>query len=165
MWTSVINCSPAISAGELQDSVIMGEKVKLLCCWWIILLIMKWFQEHEKMTETLAYGYSFDLRVFSESYQINTNMTGFKWFSKIFVSKSSLSIGRVKTLCVNFNNQLSLFSCNHCLWATEINLITNISPEQPGQIVEYIIMHVCLYCRRIRDQLLDLLISIWMSNL
>ena len=39
-------------------------------------------------------------RVLSESYPMNTNMTGFRWFIKIFVflclDESSLSIGRVK---------------------------------------------------------------------
>ena len=41
------------------------------------------------------------LRVLSESFQMNTNMTGFRWFSKIFESlwmKLALSIGRVKIL-------------------------------------------------------------------
>ena len=35
--------------------------------------------------------------VLIESYLMNTNMTGFRWFSKIFASlyESSLSIGRV----------------------------------------------------------------------
>ena len=38
-----------------------------------------------KMAETLANGYSSDdLRVLSESYPMNTNMTWVKWFSKIF---------------------------------------------------------------------------------
>ena len=40
------------------------------------------------------------LRVLSESYPTNTNMTGFRWFSKISAflcfAKSSLSMGRVK---------------------------------------------------------------------
>ena len=37
-------------------------------------------------------------RVFRESSPMNTNITGFRWFSKIFESldESSLSIGRVK---------------------------------------------------------------------
>ena len=38
------------------------------------------------------------LRVLSESYPINTNMTGFGWFSKIFAFECSLSIGRVKVI-------------------------------------------------------------------
>ena len=42
------------------------------------------------------------LRVLSESYPMNTNTTGFRWFSKIFaycaLDVSSLSIGRVKGL-------------------------------------------------------------------
>ena len=45
------------------------------------------------------------LRVLSESYPMNTNMTGLQWFSKIFASfcgldESSLSIGSVKTMVV-----------------------------------------------------------------
>ena len=39
------------------------------------------------------------LRVLSESYPMNTNMTGFRWFSSLHpcaLDKSSLSIGRVK---------------------------------------------------------------------
>ena len=38
------------------------------------------------------------LRVLNKSYLMNTNMTGFRWFSKIFASldESSLSIQRVK---------------------------------------------------------------------
>ena len=40
------------------------------------------------------------LRVLSESYPINTNMTGFRWFQKTLhsysVDESRLSIGRVK---------------------------------------------------------------------
>ena len=44
-------------------------------------------------------------RVPSESYPLNTNMTGLQWFSKIFASfcgldESSLSIGRVKMMVV-----------------------------------------------------------------
>ena len=39
------------------------------------------------------------IRVLSESYLMNTNMTGFRWFSNIFASlcfgRNSLSIGRV----------------------------------------------------------------------
>ena len=38
----------------------------------------------EIMTETLAHGTH--LRVLRESHPVNTNMTGSRWFSKIFVS-------------------------------------------------------------------------------
>ena len=37
------------------------------------------------------------LRVLSESYTNNTNMTGFRWFSNA-LDKSSLSIQRVKSI-------------------------------------------------------------------
>ena len=50
------------------------------------------------MTGTLAYGTH--LRVLSESYLMNTNMTGFRWFKKSLhpyaLDESSLSIGRIK---------------------------------------------------------------------
>ena len=51
------------------------------------------------MAETLAHGTH--LRVLSESYPMNTNMTGFRCFFKktlcsCALDKSSLSIGRVK---------------------------------------------------------------------
>ena len=40
-----------------------------------------------KMTKTLAHGVmDTHLRVLSESYLMNTNMTGFGWLSKIFAS-------------------------------------------------------------------------------
>ena len=46
-----------------------------------------------------------DLRVLSKSYPMNTNMTGFRWFSKMFASlcldESSLSIGRVNPLTLS----------------------------------------------------------------
>ena len=58
------------------------------------------------MTETLANGYSSE-RTLREP--TNTNMTGFRWFSKIFaplcLDKSSLSIGRVN---INTGEGLSL---------------------------------------------------------
>ena len=37
------------------------------------------------MTEALAHGYSY-LRVLSQNFPMNTNMTGFRCFSKIFAS-------------------------------------------------------------------------------
>ena len=46
--------------------------------------------ENWKRTEILAYGYS-HLRVLTESYPLNTNMTGFRWFPK---KKVSLCAGR-----------------------------------------------------------------------
>ena len=43
------------------------------------------------------------LKVLRESYPMNTNMAGFRWFSKIFaLGESSLSIGRVKILTLFF---------------------------------------------------------------
>ena len=70
-----------------------------LCRWWLIWPIQNnakiW-----KMTETLPKGTH--LRVLGESYQMNTNMTVFRWISKILrycvLDKISLSIGRVNRL-------------------------------------------------------------------
>ena len=52
------------------------------------------------MTEILAYGNSSEThqRVLSESYVMNTNMTGFRCFTSLHLcalDESSLSIGRV----------------------------------------------------------------------
>ena len=44
----------------------------------------KIMQKSLKMAETLAHGYH--LRVLSESFPINTNKMGFRWFSRIFAS-------------------------------------------------------------------------------
>ena len=46
------------------------------------------------------------MRILSKSYLMNTNMTGFKCFSKNFASlyaldKSSISVGRVKNHLIN----------------------------------------------------------------
>ena len=51
----------------------------------LMLLVAKFAYSKKggKMTETLAYWYM-NLRVLSESYPMNTNMAGFKCFSKIF---------------------------------------------------------------------------------
>ena len=54
------------------------------------------------MTETLANGYSSDMIVLSKNYTMNTNMTGFKRFSKFVNSfafdENSLSIDRVNDI-------------------------------------------------------------------
>ena len=51
------------------------------------------------------------MRVLSKSYIMNTNMTGFYWFSKIFASlcfsEGSLSIGRVINKTIYFPTFLS----------------------------------------------------------
>ena len=53
------------------------------------------------------------LRVLIESYPMNTNMTGFKWFSKSLhpcaLGESSLTIGRVKGLKLSYEIVISLF--------------------------------------------------------
>ena len=57
------------------------------------------------------------MRVLIESYPMNTNMTGYRWFSKIFASlyldESSLSIDRVK-------NGKQLFTLG-CTCAIDVN--------------------------------------------
>ena len=63
----------------------------------------KIMQKSWKITETLGTH----MRVLGESYLVNTNMTGFKWFTKIFAllcfwGKYKLSIGRVKVFFQNF---------------------------------------------------------------
>ena len=59
---------------------------------WLTLMLLvanladtKGCKKPEKMTETLANGYSSESTQ-RESYPMNTNMTGFRWFSKIFAS-------------------------------------------------------------------------------
>ena len=53
------------------------------------------------MPDTLVYG-PINLRVLSESYPMNTNMIGFRWFSKIHaplpMDESGHSIGRVNSM-------------------------------------------------------------------
>ena len=55
--------------------------------WFTLMLLManlantKLMQKTLKMTETLAHVYS-SPRVLSKSFPVNTNMTGFRWFSK-----------------------------------------------------------------------------------
>ena len=50
------------------------------------------------------------LIVLGKSYPMNTNMIGFRWFSKIFGSlhKSNLSIGRVKHSCTSLSHEIYL---------------------------------------------------------
>ena len=61
-----------------------------------------------KMTETLAYGYSYEN---TQSYSVNTNMTGLDGFQKSLhpcaLDESSISIGRVNMiLSVQSNSAL-----------------------------------------------------------
>ena len=51
------------------------------------------------------------LRVCSESYPMNTNMTGFRWFSSLFLEESNLSIWRVNITCHIFNVRYLFVSC------------------------------------------------------
>ena len=67
-----------------------------------------------KKIEILAH--STHLRVLSESYPINTNMAGFRWFSIIFMSycaldESIFSIGRVRYV-------VKCLTCDHIWNAT-----------------------------------------------
>ena len=45
----------------------------------------KMMQKTRKMTENLAHGYSSE-GTLSEGFPMNTNMTDFRWFSKVFAS-------------------------------------------------------------------------------
>ena len=68
--------------------------------WWVIRPIQNGAKNLEKRMKPWHMGTH--LRVLTESYPMNTNMTRFRRFAKIFVSlrldKGSLSIGRVKCL-------------------------------------------------------------------
>ena len=57
--------------------------------YWLTLMLLvadftntKWCKKLKKMTETLAYGYSSE----STQREISNNMTGLRWFSKVFAS-------------------------------------------------------------------------------
>ena len=62
----------------------------------------KWCQNSEKWSKSRHMGTH--LRVLSKSYPMNSNMAGFRWFSKILHScaldESSLSYGRVKHVAI-----------------------------------------------------------------
>ena len=58
-----------------------------LCCWWLIWPVQNDAKNLRNWLKPWHMGT--DLRVLSESSSINTNMIGFRWFSKIFVSLCS----------------------------------------------------------------------------
>ena len=73
----------------------------------------KWFKRLEKLLKPWHMGTHF--RVLSESFPMNTNMTGFRWFSKIFVSLcfgpkySALALEELKLRRHNINDNASSF--------------------------------------------------------
>ena len=69
-------------AGQLVQELTLMLLVANFAC-------TKWCKNPEKRLKPWHIGTH--LRVLSESFQMNTNMTGFRWFSKIFVS---LCLGR-----------------------------------------------------------------------
>ena len=75
----------AVKVGWLYDTTCKNFSIDLT----LMLLVanlanMKWCKSPEKIIETLAYGTH--LIVLSNIYLMNTYMTGFEWFSKIFAS-------------------------------------------------------------------------------
>ena len=77
------------------------------------------------------------LRVLSESYPMNTNMTGFRWFSKIFVSlclmdESSLSFGRAKCLDDTDN---AVWQRTIYLWSSQKK---DINPSQASMLTQIV---------------------------
>ena len=100
----------------LATSVIM-VKVNLYAGGGLNLTHTKWCEKPVKWLKPWHIGIPH--RVLSKSYQINTNMTGFRGFSKIFASlcfgrKYSLSIGRVKVIAP--------FSVQSVMWSPQISL-------------------------------------------
>ena len=55
-----------------------------LCCWWLIWPIQNYAKNLQKCLKPWHMGTP--LRVLSKSFPMNTNMTGFRWFSKFFAS-------------------------------------------------------------------------------
>ena len=74
-----------------QDPCLRHFRVSLLTLMLLVanLANSKWCKKHVKWLKPWQMG--IHLRVVSESYPMNTNMTGFRWFSKIF---ASLCFGR-----------------------------------------------------------------------
>ena len=82
----------------------------------------KWCKKPEKWLK--PWHMRTHLRVLSESYQMNTNMTGFKCFSKIFVSlcfgwkkplHSNLSFSKISQEQHKINLSFSLFPSTRCV--------------------------------------------------
>ena len=68
-------------SGDISNSIKIVRNISHCWCWWFIWPIQNDVKKKLKMIETLAHGTH--LRVLSESFPMNTNMTGFRWFSKI----------------------------------------------------------------------------------
>ena len=69
--------------GKQQDFWGSGSFFQPLCCWWLIWPIQN--NAKNLLKKLLKYWHmGTHLKVLSESYLMNTNMTGFRWFSKIF---------------------------------------------------------------------------------
>ena len=75
-------------AGEIISTFLLIQ-IWSICCWWLIFSI----QNDAKKTEKLLHPWHMGthLRGLGENCPMNTNMTGFRWFSKIF---ASLCFGR-----------------------------------------------------------------------
>ena len=74
----------------LQGNVLLY----LLCCWWLILPTQ--YDAQKLKSEGNPCYMGTHLRVLSESYPLNTNMTGFRWFLENLcaLNESSLVIER-----------------------------------------------------------------------
>ena len=95
-WTKVTSVWKGLRLDpKLINCIVITELLTLILVV-TYLAKTKWCRNTEKWMKPWHMGTH--LRVLSDSYPMNTNMTGFRWFSKIFVS----SIGRAR------NPQLTL---------------------------------------------------------
>ena len=75
---------------SIENMCEVSEKARFRKIFLTLMLVVgnfsrtKWYKKSEKVLKFWDMGTH--LRVFSESYPMNTNMTGFRWFSRIFVS-------------------------------------------------------------------------------
>ena len=85
------------------------------------------------------------LRVLSESYPMNTNVTGFRWFSKILLpcalDESSLSIGRVTSNESSYCADDVKIGIWYKSFRTSQNTVT-----WHGDIFPYVLKMTCIYC-------------------
>ena len=87
------NCQAAFSC--------YGQAYTPLCCWWLILPMQ--MQKAEKLLKPWLMGSH--LRLLSESYQMNTNMTGFRCFFLKYVCPCALNDSSLSIRWVNRSTQ------------------------------------------------------------
>ena len=88
-----------MQGGPWSHQVNSSRDLTLICVWRLIWQIkQKWCKKTENISKHWHIGTH--MRVLSESFLKNTNITRFRWFSKSLhpcaLDESSLSIGRVK---------------------------------------------------------------------